>query len=182
MNDNPDKNHAHRPQAGLTEDVLRDAIRVLGQLIEARQALSSVAPAGAGTERLEDGGGAPAPELAGHAALRLKAIELFAGRRLREQLYSKAMFGEPAWDILLALYIRDFSDARFTVGALADHVQTPLSTAVRWINYLKREQLIAREDHPTDRRKSFVAISGRGRDLLEHYLSLLCDPPASDTP
>lgn len=116
--------------------------------------------------------------------LHQRAIEVFGARRLRVERFPPAMFGEPAWDMLLALYIRDWAGARLTINCLAQSVHVPLSTATRWLAYLDRERLIVREEHPTDRRKTYIAISPKGRDLLSRHLrdlgALVCRPGVQD--
>lgn len=91
-------------------------------------------------------------------------------RRRRAEYFSRAMFGEPAWDMLLVLYIADFVGARQTISKLADWIDTPLTTAIRWAAYLEKERLIGRQPHPHDRRVVFVNLLDRGRDLMDTYL------------
>ena len=81
------------------------------------------------------------------------------------------MFGEPAWEMLLCLYITDQSEGHQSISRLAELVETPLSTTVRWIDYLDRERLIEREPNPTDKRVIYIRLAARGRELLEAYLS-----------
>jgi DNA-binding MarR family transcriptional regulator len=42
---------------------------------------------------------------------------------------------------------------------------------MRWIDHLVRNGLAHREDHPTDKRRNFIALSEKGRRQLELYLS-----------
>ena len=99
-----------------------------------------------------------------------KAKQLIASRRRRQEIFDRAMFGEPAWDMLLLLYARDAS-ARQTIGQLSDLSGTTKTTALRWIDYLEKEQLVRREAHPTDRRAAFVQLTEKGRGSVELYLS-----------
>ena len=101
-----------------------------------------------------------------------RAKRLFAARRRRTQLFGKAMFGEPAWDMLLALYITD-SERRQTIGQLTQLAENPGTTALRWLDYLEREGLVERESHPTDRRAVFMRISDKGQKALDSYFSEL---------
>lgn len=100
------------------------------------------------------------------------ARKVFKARRARQRFFSKAMFGEPAWDMLLALYMMDITGARQTVGRLTDLSNSPATSALRWLRYLEREKLILREPHPNDRRVTFVELSSKGRSALEDYLLL----------
>lgn len=94
-------------------------------------------------------------------------------RRARSRYFSPAIFGEPAWDILLVLYITDVAGDRQTIGKLAEWITTPPSTVLRWVGYLERENLIERHPHPTDRRIMFIKLSDKGRASLDSYLRAL---------
>ena len=49
------------------------------------------------------------------------------------------MFGEPAFDILLALYIE--GDAQpVMITTLVEAVGTPMTTTLRWVEALERER------------------------------------------
>lgn len=96
-------------------------------------------------------------------------------RRRRERHFSSALFSEPAWDILLSLFIADEREARMTVSRLAEETGSPLTTALRWLDYLDGARLITREQSSTDRRKIFVALTDKGRDGLMAYLDGVAD-------
>ena len=81
------------------------------------------------------------------------------------------MFGEAAWETLLALYILDISGQRQTVGSLLHFSGTPTSTAKRWLDYLCAHELVRREAHPTDRRTAFIGLTDRARERLDLYFS-----------
>lgn len=142
---------------------------VLDLMASAQQALAA-AQQPPRADAAAAGGPAPSKDAVDHGVMRLKAMELLQDRKRRSGLFGKAMFGEPAWDMLLALYVHDWTGARFTVSALIEHLGTPTSSASRWLLYLSAEGLIHREEHPTDRRKCFVSLSSRGRSLIETYL------------
>lgn len=85
------------------------------------------------------------------------------------------MFGEAAWDMLLALYILERSDQRQTVGALMQHAGAPTTTAKRWLDFLEGRGLVARTPHPTDRRTAFVSLTQNGRSKLDLFYSETAD-------
>lgn len=106
-----------------------------------------------------------------HSALELaaKAREILASRERRFQHFSKAIFGEPAWEMLLMLYVMA-TGQRQTVTRLTELSGASRTTAMRWIEYLERDQLVSREPHPTDKRIGFVRLTDKGRRALEAYL------------
>ena len=102
--------------------------------------------------------------------LRKKAIALFDSRRRRLDFFARAIFNEPAWDILLALYIRAWTHSPLSIATLSQVVGTPPSSTLRWVGYLARERLIERIDTPQDRRTTQVGISPKGWQILNDYL------------
>lgn len=102
------------------------------------------------------------------SALINEARRIVAERRRRGDYLNKAMFGEPAWDILLELYIRD--GVPLSIGKLVALVGEPKTTILRWIDYLEKERLVARDPDLLDRRLVQVALLDRGRTLLDAYL------------
>ncbi|HSR00760.1 MAG TPA: MarR family transcriptional regulator [Sphingomicrobium sp.] len=100
-----------------------------------------------------------------------RAREEFHERRRRGAVFGQSMFGEPAWDMLLTLYILDISGQRQTIGALLNFSGTPATTAKRWLDYLVAHDLVRREEHPTDRRTAFVTLTGKAREKLDIYYS-----------
>ena len=106
-----------------------------------------------------------------HTALLARAHDEFHNRRRRVSVFGQSMFGEAAWDMLLALYILDISGQRQTVGSLLHFSGTPMSTAKRWLDYLSAHDLVRREAHPTDRRTAFIGLTDRAREKLDLYFS-----------
>lgn len=99
------------------------------------------------------------------------ARTILAERRRRASFFDPTIFGEPAWDILLALYGDERTHGRQTIGQLVRWVPVPQTTALRWITNLERHGLLVRKPHPTDLRTVFIELSERGRALLSDYLS-----------
>jgi DNA-binding MarR family transcriptional regulator len=152
----PADDEAKDPTIALSERDAREAVRLLGLLSEA---LRDPQPAAHG------------PTAISSEELILRARIVMNSRRLRYRYFKRAMFGEPAWEILLNLYITEGTEGRQSIGRLADLVKTPLSTTARWIDYLERERLVEREPHPTDRRVIYIRLLAKARELLEAYLS-----------
>jgi len=98
----------------------------------------------------------------------VKARQLLRQRRRRERILPRAMFGEPAWDMLLHLYL---NDRRYTIAALTEACNVTPSTALRWIEYLVGDGLVERTPHPTDARAQHIALSQKGRSALDVYFS-----------
>jgi len=94
-------------------------------------------------------------------------------RQLRNAYFNPSIFGEPAWEILLTLYISENTGRKPTLRRLAHRVNTPLTTAIRWIDYLAKENLVQKEPRPDYRRMMYVTLLDKGRALIEDYFSSL---------
>lgn len=112
-------------------------------------------------------------DLSSRELLSLRARAVLDSRRARRRFFHPDLFGEPAWEILLALYIHDESAARLSISKLAQLIDTPLTTVVRWVSALEKADLVSRADHPTDRRTIFIRLSDKGRTGLDSYLAML---------
>jgi DNA-binding MarR family transcriptional regulator len=100
-----------------------------------------------------------------------QARTTLAKRTQRSQFFSSFMFGEAAWDMLLALYVTDRSGSRHTVSGLVDLAGVPPTTALRWLDYLEQERLVSRQPNPTDRRVHFVALTQKALEALNAYFA-----------
>lgn len=149
----------------LTEQDLKDAARLF-RLFSDPALLGSNFPAYIASEPAASGS-------SDRQQLLAKARLVVTSRRAREQYFPRDLFGEAAWDILLALYVTEDAGARFTVSKLAECIGVPLSTAIRWVNMLEESGLVGRADHPTDRRIIFIRLLDKGRNALDAYLSTL---------
>lgn len=110
------------------------------------------------------------------STLAARAHEEFQTRRRRIKVFGQAMFGEAAWDMLLALYVMDMSGPRHRVGDLMRLAGAPTTTANRWLGYLLTHGLVCREPHPTDARTGFVSLTDKGRTKMDEYLSGTLQP------
>ncbi|MEO7544337.1 MAG: MarR family winged helix-turn-helix transcriptional regulator [Novosphingobium sp.] len=100
------------------------------------------------------------------------AREHYRSRRRRDKIFgSEALFGEPAWDILLDLFIAAKENRRVSVMSACIGAAVPSTTALRWITALEREQLLMREDDPVDARRTYVRLSPQGYAAMVDYFS-----------
>lgn len=166
---NPERPPLRKPETekpvALTEQDLKDAARLF-RLFSDPALIEQLFPTHVAAETV--GGGS-----ADRQRLLAKARLVLSSRRAREDYFKRDLFGEPAWEILLALYVTEDAGARFTVSKLAECIGVPLSTAVRWVKTLEESALVRRLDHPTDRRIVFVQLLDKGRIALDAYLSAL---------
>ena len=97
------------------------------------------------------------------AELRSKARALISERNRRARFFGRGMLGEPAWDILLQLYVAE--KGLLTIRDLIMMTEEPKTTAIRWISYLENKGFVRRRPDPVDRRLIDIELLDRGREL-----------------
>ena len=93
-------------------------------------------------------------------------------RAVRAVVFAPELFGEPAWDLLLALYIAEGDQYRLKVTAACIESNVPETTALRWLSSLHEAGLIRYDSNPTDARSRYVALSTAGVAMMDHLLKL----------
>ena len=90
-------------------------------------------------------------------------------RRQRGQFFNMRLFSDPAWDMLLELYVAALTQRKLTVSRLSERSLTPLTTTLRWIAALEAEGIAKREVNPLDRRQIFIILTNRAVVLMDSY-------------
>ncbi|RYF06400.1 MAG: MarR family transcriptional regulator [Oxalobacteraceae bacterium] len=99
-----------------------------------------------------------------------RANTLLAERRLRRQHLPAELFHEPAWDMLLALFVAGEDPQPMNIKALVAMADAPVTTSQRWIEHLYKLRLIDRVIDPADRRRVEISLSAMGQDAVTSYL------------
>lgn len=89
----------------------------------------------------------------------------------RRNFFDRELFSDPAWLILLDLFIHNTLGKPVSVSSLYLAAKTPATTALRWINLLADRGMIERFDDPTDRRRVHLRLSASAYRSLVEYLS-----------
>jgi len=112
------------------------------------------------------------------------ACRIYDARRTRDRMFDRKLFGEPAWDMLLALYCLPARGERLGVTSLTHAANVAQATGHRWQATLTDEGLIERGPRELDGRRQLVRLTEKGRKLLENYLTRLfyCDTPVPPYP
>jgi len=98
------------------------------------------------------------------------AGKLIEARDIRSGCLPSSIFGEPGWDMLLALYRADGAGYRMTVSHMCRASQAPATTALRWIDNLIQLNMVLRRENPLDGRVVFIEMTPQTRRAIEHYL------------
>jgi DNA-binding MarR family transcriptional regulator len=104
-------------------------------------------------------------------ALLGRAETILRIRAARERLLGRAAIGEPAFDLLLHLYVRSGQKEASLTG-LATAAEVPHSSAVRWVRYLADKGLVELKESKLDRRATCVELTPGGRAVMDEFLSV----------
>lgn len=80
-------------------------------------------------------------------------------RDVRDRILGTKLFADPAWDLLLDLYVAAADGRKLTVGDACVGARVPSSTALRWIAEFERDGLIRRIPDAVDRRRMLVVLT-----------------------
>ncbi|MEJ5978587.1 hypothetical protein WG901_18185 [Novosphingobium sp. PS1R-30] len=95
---------------------------------------------------------------------------LYASRAKRRKFLTAELLSEPAWDILLDLYINHAEGRSLRTTSVCLASNSPPTTALRWIGVLEQKRLIAREGSAQDQRAKDVRLTPRGVEAVEQCL------------
>ena len=98
------------------------------------------------------------------------AKRLYAARSKRKVFVNSELFGEPGWDMLLALFNAETTGHKLTVSSLCAASQCPDTTALRWLERLGQLDLVRREKSPMDGRVFFIELQPPARGAINSYL------------
>jgi hypothetical protein len=89
-------------------------------------------------------------------------------RRARADFFAPEIFYDPAWDILLVLFLAKVRGGGMSPGQLANAAGSSLSASVRWIEILERTGLVQRCDPPGGGAKT-VELAPRGWSAMVQW-------------
>lgn len=96
------------------------------------------------------------------ANLAVRARVEYERRRRRKEFLPAALLGEPAWDMLLDLFMQYAGGAKVSTSSLCIASDSASSTALRHIAQLEEAGLVKRSPSAHDRRITFVELTEQG--------------------
>lgn len=99
------------------------------------------------------------------------AERLYKERRRRSRYLPGHLFAEPAWDILLDLFVNGVRDRAISITSACIAGGIPATTGLRWLGVLEKEGLLVRGTSEEDARVTWVQLSGYGMDVMRGYLA-----------
>lgn len=102
-------------------------------------------------------------------------------RRFREKLLPQELFLDPAWDMLLDLFVAYHAGQLVNISNACLATAIPPSTALRWLSKLEQHGLVIREDDPHDRRRAFVRLTPVAESAIAQWLTVRLPRAAEPT-
>ena len=98
---------------------------------------------------------------------------VLAARRTREAMIGAALFADPAWDMLLELYLARLEQRRVSTSQLVLASVVPSTTALRWIDKIESIRLARRVGDPFDRRRLWVELTALGAAKMDSFFDAI---------
>ncbi|MDB5714418.1 MAG: hypothetical protein JWO15_1815 [Sphingomonadales bacterium] len=102
-----------------------------------------------------------------HAEL---AERIYRSRRHREQIFKDDIFADPAWDILLDLFVKTQHGEQVNISSACHAAGVPEATALRYLKALTEKEYVERILHDSDRRSTILRLTDLGTDLMKQWL------------
>lgn len=103
------------------------------------------------------------------------ARRIIALRRKRNRAFQvhslDDIFGEPAWDMMLDLFIAERTGSRISVSSLCIGSNVAPTTALRHIRTMVERGVFMRTPDPSDNRRIWVSLSSWAIDEIEQILA-----------
>jgi len=117
--------------------------------------------------------GARAPTQAKRASESCLAIaeRLHLARRRRGRHFRDKLFCDPAWDILLDLFIAAERGRDISVTSACLAAGVPSTTGLRWLQMLEDEGLVISEPDAHDGRRRFIRLTREATARMRAYLA-----------
>ena len=100
-------------------------------------------------------------------SLRAVAERLYAERRKRDEYFPPSLFGEPAWDLLLALFIAHDDGRHVSLSEAYDAAKIDPRSGPTLIEKLVAAGLVTRSHN----RGNAILLTDHGMDRLNDYLA-----------
>jgi DNA-binding MarR family transcriptional regulator len=95
---------------------------------------------------------------------------MIAERYRRYQYFSAHLFSDPAWDILLELFIAEIEMRQVPVTNLCFTSNVPDTTVLRWIRLMEQDGLLIRRKDKVDKRRVLVQLNRQAADAMRAYM------------
>lgn len=96
---------------------------------------------------------------------------ILRARDARKILFDEDLFADPAWDMLLELFLADLLQQKLSVSAACIAARVPPTTGLRWLTLLERRGLVKRVPDSLDGRRIYVLLSEKGVGAMRRLVA-----------
>ena len=116
-------------------------------------------------------GGRPSPIPAEVSAHSVKMARRMIRERLRRSsFFDSALFADPAWDMMLDIFVAEAEERQTPVMNLCLSSQVPETTTLRWVKTLEHAGIFVRQRDEHDQRRVLVRLSASAAKAMATYL------------
>jgi hypothetical protein len=108
-----------------------------------------------------------------HADLTDFARQILAGRKQRERFFDPVLFSNPAWDLLLHLYVATAEGGGMSVPDYCANSSTPTGVVLRWLDYFRQEDMVGDTTDPERTDQTSIRLSDTTLMEVSAYLTSL---------
>lgn len=101
------------------------------------------------------------------------ARQVLAGRRQRDRYFDPMVFSNPAWDMLLAMYVAAAEGRVQSVLDCCAAAPVAQGVALRWLAYLKQEEMVIETRDALQSRQTHIRLSDQTHLTISAYLGSL---------
>jgi hypothetical protein len=95
----------------------------------------------------------------------------FEARRQRDGIFGAGTFADPAWYLLLDLFVAGEEDRRVDAFSLCGRTALPEGVILRSIAHLVQSNLVTRQAKAGDPRSIYLVLTAEGQARMVEYLS-----------
>lgn len=99
-----------------------------------------------------------------------------AARRRRTVLFPYGLFADPAWDILLDLFVARAEGRAICVTSACIASGVPATTALRWLKCLEQREMIVRRSDKYDGRRVYIRLTDATFSLIDQWVAGMWPP------
>lgn len=145
-------NRSEPARSGGQEEELRVALKGLRRILNVIELDERAQP------------GENAPDLLAYAR------QIVSERQRRYQYFDSHLFSDPAWGIMLDLFVAELEMREVPVTNLCLSSNVPDTTVLRWIKTLAFEGLVVRRKDKVDKRRVLVQLSRPAFESMRRYV------------
>jgi DNA-binding MarR family transcriptional regulator len=101
------------------------------------------------------------------------AQNILNARRKRGRVFPELAFGDPAWDMILDLYVAAVTGRPVCPSSIGFAAAVPQTTVLRLVNQLAERGLVIRQADRNDRRRVLLTLSEDMLNRVDDYLASL---------